>query len=82
MSVEAAATQGWDKFTGDEGVQVGIDHYGASAPGDEIMKNFGFTAEHVAAKALRILGRAEEADKLEDGGDTAVAPTSPTEGHS
>ncbi len=82
VSVEAAATMGWDKFTGDEGVQIGIDHYGASAPGEEIMKNFGFTAEHVAAKALRLLGRAAEADKLEGGGDTAVAPTAPTEGHS
>ena len=82
VSVEAAATLGWDKFIGDEGVAIGIDHYGASAPGDEIMKHFGFTAEHVAAKALRILGRTADADKLEGGGDTAVAPTAPHEGHS
>ena len=46
-----------------EGTIIGIDHYGASAPGDEVMKNFGFTAEHVTAAALRLMGRNEEADK-------------------
>ena len=82
VSVEAGATLGWERFTGDEGVTIGIDHYGASAPGDIIMKEFGFTAEHVAAKALTILGRAADAAKLEGGGETNVAPTSPKEGHS
>jgi len=82
VSVEAADTLGWERFTGDEGAMIGIDHYGASAPGDEIMKHFGFTSENVAGKALRLLGRAEDAEKVEGGGDTAVAPTSPTEGHS
>ncbi len=48
--------------------------YGASAPGEEIMKHLGFTSEHVTAAALRLLGRNEEADK-EFGGDTTnVAP--------
>jgi len=82
VSVEAADTLGWERFTGDEGVMIGIDHYGASAPGDEIMKHFGFTAENVVGKALRLLGRAQDAEKVEGGGDTAVAPTSPKEGHS
>ena len=36
---------------------IGIDHYGASAPGEEIMKNFGFTAEHVTSAALRLMGK-------------------------
>jgi len=82
VSVEAASTLGWERFTGDEGVAIGIDHYGASAPGEEIMKQFGFTAEHVAGKALRLLGRAADAEKVEGGGDTNVAPTGPHEGHS
>ncbi|MGA8025880.1 MAG: transketolase [Bryobacteraceae bacterium] len=82
VTVEAAATYGWSRWAGDEGAIIGIDHYGASAPGDEIMKHFGFTSEHVTAAALRLLGRNEEADK-EFGGDTTnVAPTSPQEGHS
>ncbi|MDQ6675806.1 MAG: transketolase [Acidobacteriota bacterium] len=82
VSVEAASTLGWERWTGDEGVAIGLSHYGASAPGEEIMKQFGFTAEHVAGKALRILGRAADAEKVEGGGDTNVAPTGSHEGHS
>lgn len=82
VTVEAACTYGWAKWAGDEGIMIGIDHYGASAPGDEIMKHFGLTSEHVTSAALRLMGRNEEADK-EFGGDTTnVAPTSPHEGHS
>ena len=40
VSVEAASTFGWDRFTGFDGACIGIDHYGASAPGDRIMKEF------------------------------------------
>ena len=81
VTVEAAATMGWRKWAGDEGIMIGIDHYGASAPGEEIMKNFGFTVEHVTSAALRLFGRNEEADK-ELGGETSFAATAPHEGHS
>jgi transketolase len=56
VSVEAASSQGWHKWVG-EGVIIGVDHYGASAPGEEIFKNFGFTAENVTSAALRLLGK-------------------------
>lgn len=83
ITVEAGATLGWHKYAGDEGKVIGIDHFGASAPGDEIMKHFGFTAERVASEALRLLGRNADADKELGGGDTPnVQPTSPQEGHS
>jgi transketolase len=81
VTVEAAATQGWHRYATDEGTTIGIDHYGASAPGEEILKNFGFTTEHVTSRALRLLGRNDEASK-EYGGETAMAATSPQEGHS
>jgi transketolase len=82
VTVEAGSTYGWERWAGDEGIMIGVDHYGASAPGDEIMKHFGFTAEHVTSAALRLMGRNEEADK-EFGSDTTnVAPTAPQEGHS
>ncbi len=82
VTVEAASTYGWERWAGDEGTMIGIDHFGASAPGDQIMKHFGFTAEHVTSAALSLLGRQEEAQK-EFGGDTTnVAPTAPHEGHS
>jgi transketolase len=81
VTVEAAATMGWSKWAGDDGIIIGIDHYGASAPGEEVMQHFGFTVEHVTAAALRLLGRNTEADK-EFGGETAFAATAPHEGHS
>lgn len=81
VTVEAAATMGWSKWAGDEGTIIGIDHYGASAPGDEVMQHFGFTVEHVTSAALRLFGRNAEADK-EFGGETAFAATAPHEGHS
>jgi transketolase len=56
VTVEAAASQGWHRWAA-EGTVIAIDHYGASAPGEEIMKNFGFTAENVTAAALRLLGK-------------------------
>lgn len=81
VTVEAGSPQGWQRFATDEGTVVGIDHYGASATGEEIFKHFGFTSEHVTSAALRLLGRNAEADK-EYGGDVAMAPTAPDEGHS
>jgi transketolase len=39
VTVEAATTFGWDRWAGDEGVMIGLNHYGASAPGEVIMEN-------------------------------------------
>jgi transketolase len=52
LAVEAGVSLGWDKYADDS---VSIDHYGASAPGDRVMKEFGFTAENVAARARELL---------------------------
>jgi len=84
VTVEAATRFGWRRWAGDEGIMIGIDHYGASAPGEENMKQFGFTSEHVTAAALRLLARNEEADKEYQGASQTpnVAPTAPQEGHS
>jgi transketolase len=83
VTVEAGSSLGWAQWAGDEGTIIAIDHYGASAPGAEIMKNFGFTVEHVTSAALRLLGRSAEADKEYGGGQaTNVAPTGSSEGHS
>jgi transketolase len=79
VTVEAASDFGWDRYAGDEGVKIGINHYGASAPGDEVMKKFGFTVGNVTAAALRLMGRDEDAKKESDSGETAF--TGPTVGH-
>ena len=57
VSVEAASSFGWERYVGPNGRIVGIDHFGASAPGGELFKQFGFTAERVAAEAAELLGR-------------------------
>ncbi len=81
VTVEAGSPFGWHQWAGDEGTIIGINRYGASAPGEEIMKHFGFTVEHVTSAALRLLGRNQEADQLYTA-ETAMAPTAPSEGHS
>jgi transketolase len=81
VTVEAASPYGWCRWAGDEGAIIGINQFGASGPGDQVMKHFRFTAEHVTAAALRQLGRHEEAGKC--GGDTVhMAYTPPESGHS
>jgi transketolase len=50
LAVEMAYPLGWERYTGDEGDILGITTFGASAPGDLLIKEFGFTAEHVAAR--------------------------------
>jgi transketolase len=57
LSVEAGCSQGWHKYTGSEGTVLGIDHFGASAPFQEVYRHFGITADNVVKKALEILGR-------------------------
>lgn len=57
VSVEAGVTFGWEAWVGTEGASVGIDRYGASAPGDLLMAKFGFTAENVADKVRAALAR-------------------------
>ena len=52
LSVEAAASFGWCRWADDS---VAIDHFGASAPGAEVLAEFGFTADNVAARARALL---------------------------
>jgi transketolase len=73
VTVEAASTMGWHRWAGDEGVVIGLERFGASAPGPEVLEHLGFTAEHVTAAALRVLGRSVEADR-EYSAETALAP--------
>lgn len=54
VSVEAAATFGWERWVGAAGVAVGLDRFGASAPAEVLYEKFGFTPEAVAAAARRI----------------------------
>jgi transketolase len=55
LAVEAGATQGWWKYVGLDGDVIGLDRFGASAPGPKVMAEFGFSAENVAVRAKRLV---------------------------
>ncbi len=57
VAVEAGATTGWWKYVGLDGDVVGLDHYGASAPGDVLMEKFGLTATHIVQRARAVWKR-------------------------
>ncbi|MDP6533038.1 MAG: transketolase [Candidatus Marinimicrobia bacterium] len=50
ISMEAGTTMGWERFVGPAGLSIGIDHFGASAPGKDLAEEFGFTADQVEQK--------------------------------
>jgi transketolase len=69
VAVEAAATFGWARWVGEAGDVVGIDHFGASAPGEVNLEKFGFTPENVTARARAVverLGRSAGHGPLDD----------------
>jgi transketolase len=55
LAVEAALPQGWHRYVGDAGDVIGMERFGASAPGSVLMEKFGFTTEHVVERALSLL---------------------------
>ena len=57
VSVEQASDFGWAKYTGTEGHNVGIESFGASAPLKQLLKKFGFTAEHIVTAAKSQIAR-------------------------
>lgn len=56
LAVEAGISQGWCKYLGAGGQMMGLDHFGASAPGDVVFAKFGFTVDDVVNRALQLLG--------------------------
>lgn len=57
LAIEAGVSFGWYQWVGLEGAVIGIDRFGESGPGDEVMKEFGFTVENVVAKAKALVGK-------------------------
>ena len=55
LSIEAGSPLGWHKYVTDEGDVIGITKFGESAPGEEVMKAYGFSVENVVAKAKALL---------------------------
>ena len=57
VSIEAASPFGWERYVGLEGAIIGVNRFGASAPGPIVMREFGFTPEHVVETANAVLKR-------------------------
>ena len=56
VSIEAGSTLGWERYTGTDGLQIGLDRFGASAPAEDLFAKFGFTAEAIVPKIKAKLG--------------------------
>ena len=57
ISIEAGSTHGWHRYIGMDGVAMGIDHFGASAPGKILLEKFGFTPETILSRVKALLAR-------------------------
>ncbi|GFO64068.1 transketolase [Geomonas paludis] len=57
LAIEAGSPQGWHRYVGDAGVVLGVEGYGASAPGERVLEEYGFTVAHVCRLALQLAGR-------------------------
>ena len=57
VSIEMAATLGWERYIGLKGKAIGMHSFGSSAPLKDLLKKFGFDAEHVVAAAKELLGK-------------------------
>ncbi|MBC7574538.1 MAG: transketolase, partial [Herminiimonas sp.] len=55
LAIEAGVTQGWHRYVGDRGDVLGVDCFGASAPGDVMMEKYGFTVDNVCLRAQALL---------------------------
>ena len=55
LAVEAGAPLGWWKYVGQDGDVIGLERFGASAPGPKVMADLGFTADNVAARAKKLV---------------------------
>jgi transketolase len=64
LAVEMAATQGWERYIGAQGAMLGIDRFGASAPGETVVREYGFTVDRVCTAARALLGHRRETAQM------------------
>jgi transketolase len=61
LAVEAGVSLGWRPYVGPSIATIGVDRFGASAPGETVMREYGFTVDHVVQKALAVVRQTEKA---------------------
>ena len=52
VSIEAGVTMGWERYVGSDGLTIGIDSFGASAPAEQLFPHFGFAVDQIVPKIL------------------------------
>lgn len=57
VSIEAGSTLGWERYTGTDGIQIGLDRFGASAPAEQLFAKFGFTADAIIPQIMNKLSK-------------------------
>ena len=57
LAIEMGVSFGWQRYVGDEGSVLAIDRFGASAPGEIVMKEFGFSEENVVARVKSLMNK-------------------------
>ncbi len=90
LSIELGISVGWEEWIGPGGASLAIDHFGASAPYERVLKEFGYTVENVVAVAQNLLkdpkstrrSLKENQTKFAHGGHISSAPAAGDEGHS
>ena len=55
VSVEAGTTFGWERYVGSDGLTIGIDRFGASAPAEDLYRKFGLTADAIVPQIMNKL---------------------------
>jgi len=89
LSIELGIAQGWERWVGPYGASLSVNHFGASAPYERLLKEFGFTVENVVAVAEELLKDPKAVQKrlratapFHEHGRIASAPAAGDEGHS
>jgi transketolase len=57
LAVELGVSQGWDRYIGGSGEMLGVERFGASAPAEVVLREFGFTVDNICARAKALLDR-------------------------
>ena len=57
LAIEMGTPFGWERYSGDEGSILAINRFGASAPGEIVMKEFGFSVENVVARVKSLMNK-------------------------
>lgn len=60
LAVEAGCPQGWGRWVGDHGAGVSVNRFGASAPGDVLLREYGFTVDNICSRAKALLSLREQ----------------------